>query len=107
MMLKIYEPSDRHTGPILVGDEDHNDIAEFFHNEHATVGQSYETALALAQILVINEDILTACKKAAEWLSGWGSAEPYLAELQEAIARAETAAPLAPLRSNHHQPAKE
>lgn len=37
---------------ILVGDEDDNDIAEFYHNEHATVGQSYETALALAHKLV-------------------------------------------------------
>lgn len=52
MKLEIIEPSERHSGPILVCDEAHNDIAEFFHNEHATVGQSYETALDLAQKLV-------------------------------------------------------
>jgi hypothetical protein len=51
MKLRIYEPSERHEGPILVGDEHHNDIAEFFHNEYATVSQSYETALALANAL--------------------------------------------------------
>lgn len=51
MKLEISEPSARHTGPILISDEDRNDIAEFFHNEHATVGQSYETALSLANAL--------------------------------------------------------
>lgn len=51
MKLYISEPSERHAGPILVCDEAHNDIAEFFHNEHATVGQSYETALAWAKKL--------------------------------------------------------
>lgn len=50
--LEIIEPSTREAGPILIGDADHNDIAEFYHNEHATVAQSYETALALAQKLV-------------------------------------------------------
>lgn len=52
MKLYISEPHERHAGPILVCDEAHNDIAEFFHNEHATVGQTYEVALALAQSLV-------------------------------------------------------
>ena len=52
MKLYVSEPHERHAGPILVADEDHNDIAEFYHNEHATVGQSYETALALAKALV-------------------------------------------------------
>ena len=52
MQLYISEPEPRESGPILVVDEDHNDIAEFFHNEHATVPQTYETALALAQKLV-------------------------------------------------------
>lgn len=50
--LRISEPEPRDSGPILVCDETHNDIAEFFHNEHATVDQTYETALALAQKLV-------------------------------------------------------
>lgn len=52
MKLEILEPSTREAGAILVCDQDHNDIAEFYHNEHATVGQSYETALMLAQKLV-------------------------------------------------------
>lgn len=52
MKLYIREPSERHAGPILVCDEANNDIAEFFHNKEATVGQSYETALDLAQKLV-------------------------------------------------------
>lgn len=37
---------------ILICDEDHNDIAEFYHSDHATVSQSYETALMLARKLV-------------------------------------------------------
>lgn len=38
--------------------------------------------------------LLRACKAAAEWLQGWASAEPYLAQLHAAIA---AAAPYAPL----------
>lgn len=52
MKLTISEPETRSSGPIMIFDEDHNDVAEFYHNEHATVAQSYETALALAQQLV-------------------------------------------------------
>ena len=52
MKLYLSEPELRESGPILVHDEDHNDIAEFYHNEHATVGQSYRTALLLAKALV-------------------------------------------------------
>lgn len=52
MKLYISEPEPRESGAILVCDEAHNDIAEFFHSEHATVGQSYETALMLAKALV-------------------------------------------------------
>lgn len=52
MKLSVSEPEDRCSGPILVCDDDLNDIAEFYHSEHATVGQSYETALKLAQALV-------------------------------------------------------
>lgn len=51
MKLFISEPSERHLGAILIHDEDSNDIAEFYHNEHATVEQSYETALELARKL--------------------------------------------------------
>ena len=52
MKLYISEPEPRDSGAILVCDDDHNDIAEFYHNEHATVGQSYEVALMLANALV-------------------------------------------------------
>jgi hypothetical protein len=33
-------------------------------------------------------DLLVACEGAAEWLKGWGSAEPYLGVLRAAIAKA-------------------
>jgi hypothetical protein len=52
VILEISEPEPRDSGAILVIDTDHNDIAEFYHNEHATVSTSYETALMLAQTLV-------------------------------------------------------
>ena len=52
MKLFISEPYPRESGAILVHDENSNDIAEFYHNEHATVDQSYEVALAMAQFLV-------------------------------------------------------
>lgn len=52
MKLYVIEPEFRHEGSILVCDENHNDIAEFFHNEYHTVPQSYEVALSLAQKLV-------------------------------------------------------
>jgi hypothetical protein len=50
--MKLEIVSDDRDHAILIGDEDHNDIAEFFHSDHATVGQSYETALMLARLLV-------------------------------------------------------
>jgi len=52
MKLFISEPAERHLGAILVVDEEHNDIAEFFHNEHATVDTPYDVAMQLAQALV-------------------------------------------------------
>lgn len=52
--LFISEPAERHTGPILIHDEDHNDIAEFYHNEHATVEQTYEEALFFARLVTKN-----------------------------------------------------
>lgn len=63
MKLFVSEPSERRAGPILVHDEAHNDIAEFFHNEHATVSQSYETALTLAKCLVEASDYPRLTKK--------------------------------------------
>ncbi len=50
MKLEIISSDRDHA--ILVGDEDHNDIAEFYHSDHATVSQSYEMALMLARKLV-------------------------------------------------------
>ena len=54
MKLKIMSDDREHA--ILVCDEDTNDIAEFYHSDHATVEQSYETALMLAQMLVRNNN---------------------------------------------------
>jgi hypothetical protein len=50
--MKLSIASDDREHAILVCDADHNDIAEFFHSDHATVEQSYETALMLARKLV-------------------------------------------------------
>lgn len=52
--LFISEPAERHQGPILIHDEDNNDIAEFFHNENATVDQTYEEALFFARLVTKN-----------------------------------------------------
>ena len=55
MKLKIMSDDREHA--ILVCDEYYNDVAEFYHSDHATVEQSYEAALMLAQLLVrINND---------------------------------------------------
>jgi hypothetical protein len=58
--MKLYIASDDREHAILVADEDSNDIAEFFHSDHATVSQSYETALALAQALVAAASTLSS-----------------------------------------------
>lgn len=50
--MKLEIICDSRDSAILVCDEDRNDIAEFYHSDHATVGQSYETALMLARLLV-------------------------------------------------------
>jgi hypothetical protein len=61
------QSSDRDSA-ILVCDEHHNDIAEFYHNEHATVSQSYETALTLARSLVALPDIVRELEILVDWL---------------------------------------
>ncbi|MGR4927228.1 hypothetical protein ACIPUD_10480 [Bradyrhizobium sp. CAR08] len=77
MKLYISEPEPRESGAILISDDDRNDVAEFFHNEHATVGQSYETALALAQKLVTGDDAQSAkVTPAARWRAN-GEADPH------------------------------
>jgi hypothetical protein len=65
--MKLEIICDGRDSAILVGDEHHNDIAEFYHNEHATVGQSYETALELARKLVASEQSPVA------WRCRWKS----------------------------------
>lgn len=44
---------------------------------------------ANARLIGAAPDLLAACKKAAEWLAGWASAEPYLSHLHATIAKAE------------------
>jgi len=46
--MKLSIALDSRDTSILVCDEQNNDIAEFYHNGQATVDQSYETALMLA-----------------------------------------------------------
>lgn len=62
--FSVHEPSEQHVGAILIADEKHNDIAEFFHCEHATVPQSYETALALAKQTAALPDAMEALRDA-------------------------------------------
>jgi hypothetical protein len=50
--MKLSIVSDDRDHAILVCDEGLNDIAEFYHSDHATVDTSYETALGLARLLV-------------------------------------------------------
>jgi hypothetical protein len=50
--MKLRIALDDRDHAILVCDEDSNDIAEFYHSDHATVDQSYEAALTLARLLV-------------------------------------------------------
>lgn len=56
--MKLSIASDSRDHAILVCDEAHNDIAEFYHNEHATVAQSYDVALKLAQTLVVHAELI-------------------------------------------------
>ena len=44
-----------------------------------------EAASALDALRAENERLRKACEHAAEWLDGWGSAEPYLSELRAAL----------------------
>lgn len=62
--LVIYEPSEPHAGAILLADAAHNDIAEFFHCEHATVPQSYEAALSLAKQAATAPEAMAALRDA-------------------------------------------
>lgn len=46
---------------------------------------------ANARLISASPDLLEACQKAVEWLSGWQSAEPYIDVLRAAIAKATAA----------------
>ncbi len=50
----ISEPEDRCDGPIMITDDEHNDVAEFNHCEYATVTTTYEEALFLAEMITKN-----------------------------------------------------
>ena len=53
-------------------------------------GDPSAEAEANARLIAAAPDLLTACKAAEEWLSGWASAEPYLATIRAAILKAES-----------------
>ena len=79
MKLYVSEPEPRNSGAILVCDEDSNDIAEFFHEEHATVPTSYETALDLVLKLV------NAGHRAEELKAAYGRIARLEADLTECL----------------------
>jgi hypothetical protein len=62
--LSVLEPSEPHAGAILICDGAHNDIAEFFHADHATVPQSYADALALAKGTAVLPDAMRTLRDA-------------------------------------------
>lgn len=64
LALSILEPSERHAGSIVLCDAQDNDIAEFFHADHATVPQSYEAALSLAKQATAMPDAMKALRDA-------------------------------------------
>jgi len=43
---------------------------------------------ANAYLIAAAPELLEACRKAEEWLSGWASADPYIDVIRAAIARA-------------------
>jgi hypothetical protein len=49
-----------HDRAILVCDDEHNDVAEFYHADQATVGQSYETAYGYANRLISHDALVKA-----------------------------------------------
>lgn len=43
---------------------------------------------AARNLIAAAPDLLDACKQAEQWLESWASAEPYLATIRAAIAKA-------------------
>lgn len=41
----------------------------------------------VARLIAAAPELLAACRAAEEWLSGWGSADPYLITIRAAIAK--------------------
>ena len=70
--LRVEEPSEPEVGAILIADAQNNDIAEFFHCEHATVPQSYEAALSLARMSAAAPALLKAAQRALAVLKAQG-----------------------------------
>jgi hypothetical protein len=68
-------------GSRLPAEANANLIAEAFTVAH-------ETGLTPRQLAEQRAELLTACKSAEEWLSGWASAEPFLTTIRAAIAKA-------------------
>lgn len=58
--------------------------------EVATVSgpQSSQFRAANARLIAAAPDLYAACLAAKQWLSGWASAEPYLAEIDAALSKA-------------------
>lgn len=54
---------------------------------------THETGLTPRQLAEQRAELLTACKAAEKWLSGWASAEPYLTTIRAVIAKTEGRTP--------------
>jgi RNase adaptor protein for sRNA GlmZ degradation len=68
MNLSVLEPSDTATGSIIICDEDHNDVAEVFHNALHTTPMSAEDALKLARVMALGPQMLERLREAASEL---------------------------------------
>lgn len=55
----------------------------------ALIHDNAEYAGAANALATENERLRDACERAIEWLEGWASAEPYLAELRAALKQQE------------------
>lgn len=49
---------------------------------------AHHRQIANARLIAAAPDLLNACRKAEEWLSGWASADPYIDVIRAAIAKA-------------------
>lgn len=96
MTLYVIEPTTRAAGAIVVCESgQNNNIAEFFHNEHATVDQTYEQALALATDFTKVVEFFQAVEDAAIAIHGllenpgdeeeWVSIRDLLPKLQSLL----------------------